>query len=235
MIKAILFDIKRGISEPTFYLALAIIILLLIMSGVYYFSGVDTYTADEAFKAIHSIILPFFAPILVCLPYSNMSMIEKDSGYEQLILNKISYPNYVMMRFISNAIVGGLTLFIPISMAFIVCRFISSYNDLGDSILLVICLNFLFGMSYSTMAYGLTFFNDKSYIPTILPQVVYLLLTYAIPYLNLDRFYPPLAFSPWLLVGSIDIRAILIQNLVLLIFGCCCAVVGILRRSNYKY
>ncbi len=204
-------DIKRGITEPMFRISLSLVTIILVISGVYYFQGTDIYTSDGAFRAIQSFILPFIAPLIVCLPFSNMSMIERESGYDKLMLNRISHAQYVYMRFISNAIVGGLTLFIPLLVTLGLCRLIGEYANFIE-LLEVVGLNFLFGSSYATISYGLTFFNDKNYIPCIAPQVMYLLLTYAIPYLNLDKYYPPLAFSPWLLSGVSTTESILIHN-----------------------
>ena len=44
---------------------------------------------------------------------------------------------------------------------------------------------------------------------------MYLLFIYAFPYINLEKYYPPLSFSPWLLKGYGDSKSIMIQFIVL--------------------
>ncbi|ONI46013.1 hypothetical protein AN640_03850 [Candidatus Epulonipiscium fishelsonii] len=225
--RKVLSDIKRGLTEPTFFHSILILLCIMIISGIYYFTTNKMYIADEAFITIQSLIIPFVAPLLVCLPYSSMNMLEQDSGYRKLIVYRTGYTKYVVMRFISNGVVGGITLTFPLLILLVVCRFISPYVQVNE-IIKVICLDFGFGLSYATAAYGLTFFNNKRYIPNVAPQVVYLLLTYSLPYLNLDKFYPPLSYAPWLLVHQTDIAAIIIQFVILIGFGILGMVYGVL-------
>ncbi|ONI38171.1 hypothetical protein AN639_08260 [Candidatus Epulonipiscium fishelsonii] len=233
--KKLLNDIKRGLTEPTFFHSNLILLCLITISGIYYFSKNNMYNADTAFITMQSLIIPFVAPIIVCLPYSSMNMLEQDSGYKRLIVHRIGYNKYVIMRFISNGFVGGVTLAFPLLILLVICRLISPYSQLGE-VIKVICLDFGFGVSYSTIAYGLTFFNNKRYIPNIVPQVVYLLLTYSLPYLNLDKFYPPLSYAPWLLAYQSDIQSILIQFVILVGLGILGVIYGILYNLFYmKY
>ncbi|OON99771.1 MAG: hypothetical protein ATN35_11025 [Epulopiscium sp. Nele67-Bin004] len=216
-------DIKRGLTEPMFYVALAIVFVVMAGCWAYYVITAEVYDNFEAFKTTQSLVLPFIAPLIVCIPYANMSMIEKETGYRQFILNKISFNKYVIVRLISNAIIGGLTLTLPLVVLCILCGVYSEWQ--------IILLDFVFGASYATLAYGLTFFNDKSYIPTIVPQVIYLLLTYALPYMNLERFYPPLAYSPWLLPNFASMESAMLQNSVLILIGITLLAGGVIKEG----
>ncbi|OON96524.1 MAG: hypothetical protein ATN36_05465 [Epulopiscium sp. Nele67-Bin005] len=228
--KKVVYDIRRGLSEPTFFISIGVTFLIMIISAIYYFQTEELFLSDDLFKTIQSLILPFIAPLIVCLPYSTISMLEKDSGYKKLILNRINKFEYIIIRFISVAIVGGLTLVIPLIILMVSCFFISPYENL-ESILGVILLDFGFGASYAIFGYGLTFVNDKRYIPIIAPQVGYLLLTYALPYLDLTQYYPPLAYSPWLLSSYADLNAILTQFIILIMLGAVFIVYDLIKET----
>ena len=218
-------DLKRALTERTFIASVTVGCVVLMMGLVtYLMQETDIKQAQEAFVASQSLIMPFIAPILAALPYSNMSMLEKDTGYKRLILTKNKMKTYKGSRFIVNAIVGGLAITLPLVVLAGLCGGFSPYSDY-EAILRVIGLDFWFGAAYASIAYGLTFVNTKRYIPLVAPQVLYLLFIYAFPYLNLEKFYPPLAFSPWLLPTYAEETLLLLQ-LGLMILGSALIVVG---------
>ena len=200
-------DLKRALQERNFIFSLVFGILLVMGSFSYYFYGHTSYESGEAFKLAQSYVYPFLAPLLASLPYSNMNMLEKDYGYDLFLFNKARTRSYVLRRGLVNSIVGGLALFIPVSLLFISCRILGPYPD-KMVFIRVLFLDYLFGSSVASLSYSLTFVNTKRYIPVVAPQVIYLLLTYAFPYLSLEAYYPPLCFSPWVLGGEVNEQAI---------------------------
>lgn len=208
-------DLKRGLSERTFFASLLIGSMAILASLIYYFLTQESYEATAAFITSQSLILPFIAPILATLPYSNMSMLEKDTGYDRLLLSKNQMKTYRGLRFVVNAIVSGLALSLPLAILALGCGLVSPYQDVS-TIIGVIMIDYLFGAAYGSVAYSLTFVNTKRYIPTVAPQVIYLLFIYAFPYLNLEKFYPPLSFSPWLLPTYAELHLILGQLLAMI-------------------
>lgn len=210
----IITDLKRALTEKSFVGALLIGSISLLIGIVVYGLEKDSYTAGEAFHFSQSFILPFIAPLLVALPYANMSMLEEDSGYKKLLLAKNNMKNYAFERYIVNGIISGLTLLIPLMLLLGVCLSFGRYESVKE-ILLIIGLDFIFGFSYGSLAYGLTFVNSKRYIPTVAPQVIYMLFIYAFPYLNLEKFYPPLSFAPGLIPSVASIDNALVQLIVL--------------------
>ncbi|MDY3367675.1 hypothetical protein [Zhenhengia yiwuensis] len=208
-------DFKRGLSERSFLGAIALGILSLALGLAYYVYGQDTYTADQAFIVSQSFAMPFIAPLLASMVYSNMNMLEKDSAYRNLLILKHKGKNYTLKRWFVNNILSGIALFIPMLMLYGVCSLFSPYVQ-QEEIVGVMLLGFLFGFVYGSFAYSLTFVNRKRYIPIVTPQVLYLLFIYAFPYLNLEKFYPPLSFSPWLMRTHVDMQLISLELFIIL-------------------
>lgn len=212
--KWLFIDVKRGLTECSFWGAISIGILSLAIGLSYYFYTESTYTGTEAFITSQSLILPFIAPLLASMVYSNMNMLEKDCGYKSLLILKNQGKGYRLGRWFVNNCLSGLALVIPILLFFCICTFISPYTN-QEEIIGVLLLDFLFGFVYGSFAYSLTFVNRKRYIPLVTPQVLYLLFIYAFPYLNLEKFYPPLSFSPWLMPVDADYHLIILQLAIL--------------------
>ncbi|MFV0517447.1 MAG: hypothetical protein ACK5MV_08620 [Aminipila sp.] len=209
-------DIKRVFTERNFIAAVIVGIISVFLPFLYSLSkGInDGY---ELYTISHSLILPFIAPLLACFSYSNMSMIEKDSRFNRLMLVKNQMKNWEIKRFLVNGIAGGSTLTIPLLILMVICLPWGISNNIID-VIFVVMMDFVFGFAFASIAYGLTFFNNKQYIPMIAPQVMYLLMIYAFPHLQLEEIYPPIAFSPWILPGMFKIEnmAFIIMSLLVL-------------------
>ena len=202
-------DSKRGFTERTFFIAMGLGCLCVLISlGVVLHQGGQGGGID-VFKGAQSLILPFIAPLLAALPYTNMNMIEEDCGYKRLLMSKNHMQTYHFVRWLVSSCVSGVALAVPVGLLGGLCYLVMPFNDV-QLIGGVVILNFLFGFSYGSICYGLTFVNRKRYIPTVAPQVLYLLFIYAFPYLSLEKYYPPLSFSPWLL-PRVDSTSILMQ------------------------
>lgn len=221
-------DFKRGLTERSLISAVILGILSLAIGLGAYMYGRTIYVADEAFKASHSLVMPFIAPFLACMVYSNMNMLEKESGYETLLILKNQGKTYVLKRWLVNNSLSGIALVLPMFILYITCAIFSPYTQ-TEEIMQVILLDFCFGFVYGALAYSLTFFNKKCYIPVIAPQVIYLFFIYAFPYLNLEKFYPPLSFSPWLMQQHVEAKLISLELMILL------GISGILVGVNRIY
>ncbi|MEF9960367.1 MAG: hypothetical protein RR448_08335 [Niameybacter sp.] len=219
----LLTDFKRGLTERSFLGALVLGCLGMLGGFIIYLMTHETYTATEAFEASHSLIIPFIAPLLAALPYSNMTMLEEDCGYKKLLMLRNKSREYTIKRWWVNNVISGITLLVPSLLLMLACRSFSSFESV-QVILGVVGLNFVFGVVYGSLAYSLTFVNQKRYIPLITPQVLYLLFIYAFPYLNLEKYFPPLAFSPWILPSLVEVQAILLQ--LTIVFGASCLVIA---------
>lgn len=203
-------DLKRGLMERTFILALTLGCMCMSAALAVYIVSHKEYTATEAFRGSHALIVPFIAPLLCALPYANMNMLEADCGYRKFLILRNKGRDYIVKRWCVNSFIGGITLLIPSILLLLVCRGFGTYEEVGG-ILAVVGLNFFFGVAYSSLAYSLTFVNKKRYIPLLAPQVLYLLFIYAFPYLKLEKFFPPLTFSPWIMPDLMNLGLIVVE------------------------
>ena len=198
-------DIKRALSEPAFLATLCATIIIIIGSYAYILgTGSDVTIGHQIFKRAQSYLLPFIAPILAAIPFCNMNMLEEDCGYQKLLLVYCRGKRYEWQRFLSNGIVGGLVLFIPVCLLYIISAIGGYTPELGE-LAIVLVYEFIFGFAYASISYGLTFICKKRYLPIIAPQVYYLLFLYAFPHLGLEMIYPPMAFSPWIMGSGYSI------------------------------
>ena len=199
-------DGKRALREPSFLLTVCFATIVAVVSYLYVIgTGVEVGLGHIVFKKSQSLILPFIAPILAAIPYSNMNMLEEDCGYQKLLIVKSSGKRYEVSRFLVNGCIGGLTLLLPVALLYAASAIGGWTNEMGP-LLSVLLFDFMFGFSYASVSYGLTFICRKRYLPIVAPQVFYLLFLYAFPYLGLEFIYPPLAFSPWIMGTGFSIN-----------------------------
>lgn len=191
-------DIKRGLSEPTFWASFIIGLACILGSLGYYIFTAETYSNIAAFEISQSLVLPFIAPLLATLPFSNMNMLEKDSGYYKLMLLKNEKKGYLFKRWLSVGMISSIAVGLPVAILALIGGLSGGYEAVQE-IFQIVLLDFIFGFTYGVLGYALTFYNTKRYIPLVAPQVIYLLLIYAMPYLGLEAYYPPLSFAPHLL------------------------------------
>jgi len=193
-------DIKRIFTEPSFWLSIALGLLLLFGGLGYCLSAGDTAgDFNGLYGRAQALALPFAAPLLAAMPYAVMIMTERETKFGALMILKQSGTHkqrkqsrhYRIKRFFTVGLSGAAALFIPHAAMFAVCAV------LGDNPnILLLSLPVSFGFGWAALSYGLTFVNRQRYVPLVMPQVLYLLAIYAFPYLKLDRFYPPLDISP---------------------------------------
>lgn len=217
-------DFKRGLLEKSFWGVVAIGGISCFIGLMAYRLGGDFRGGDEAFYFSQAFILPFIAPLLATLVYTDMILLEKECGYRQALIIRNKSRAYFIKRYIVNGVLSGLALSLPLSLLFLVLYVYGEFKDV-KAVGQVLGMSFLFGMTYGNLGYSLTFVNQRRYIPVVAPQVLYLLCIYAFPYLGLEAYYPPLSFSPRLLGGEIDLSKPLLQ--LMLICGVTVVVMGI--------
>lgn len=192
-------DLKRIFTEPTFLLSL-------FLGCVLYF-GAFAYLLPNAERNLlyaHSqaLAFPFAAPLLAAMPYAVMIMRERETGFRTLMTIKLRRDGYRFRRFLTCGISGAAALFIPQLALFVVCAALGGFSDFSSAAAGLV-LPVTFGFGWAVISYGLTFVNRLSYVPLVMPQVLYLLCVYAFPHLKLERFYPPLDISPYIYGGAV--------------------------------
>jgi hypothetical protein len=210
-------DLKRAFTEPTFFTALFLGILMC-AGGYIYLSS----TGEADFVTAQSLVFPFAAPFLAALPYAFMNKSERDINYAPLLKLRRGGRGYGFTRFLTVGIAGGAVILISEAvLAGIVAanggfaadaglaanggfapdavnNAAASLPDSFEKLLTTLALAFPFGFAFAVLSHALCFFSRNVMIALITPQVLYLLLTYAFPYLDLEKYYPPLAVSPYI-------------------------------------
>ena len=195
-------DLKRVITEPAFFISIALNLILLFGAMTYYLTAGETETLYTSAQAL---ALPFAAPVLAAMPYSVMIMQEKETRFGTLMTIKLRKNGYQLARLLTSGISGALALLIPQLVLFLVCLCIGGVPDLGFAAKCLV-LPVTFGFGYAAISYGLTFVNRHRYVPLVMPQVLYLLCIYAFPHLKLERLYPPLDIAPSIYGGEITLQ-----------------------------
>jgi len=195
-------DLKRVITEPAFFISIALNAILLFSAMAYYLTAGGTETLYTSAQAL---ALPFAAPVLAAMPYSVMIMQEKETRFGTLMTIKLRKNGYQLARLLTSGISGALALFIPQLALLLVCLCIGGVPDFSFALKCLV-LPITFGFGYAAISYGLTFVNRHRYVPLVMPQVLYLLCIYAFPHLKLERFYPPLDIAPSIYGGEITFQ-----------------------------
>ncbi len=192
-------DLRRVLTEPSFYISVALGLVLMFGAFAALLAGGNT---ERLYLTAQSLAFPFAAPVLAALPYSVMIMQEKETRYSTLMGIKLGRRGYQLRRLLVCGCSGAMALLLPQLVLFIVCAFMGGLSDIGFEVLTLL-LPVSFGFGYASIAYGLTFVNSQRYVPTVMPQVLYLLCIYAFPHLGLEKYYPPLDISPTIYGGEI--------------------------------
>lgn len=190
-------DLKRGFTEPRFFLALVLGLGCALVSGAVV--G-DVGSGYGFFTQSHSLALPFIMPLLCALPYSNMHMQEQHSKFDRFMALRQGQKPWVFKRFLVNGLVSGATAVAP-GIGLLLVSLTFDATACTPEVCQVLLFNIAFGFAFGSLAYGLCFVNTQSYIPLVAPQVLYWFLVYALPVLELDVYFPPLAYAPWILPG----------------------------------
>jgi hypothetical protein len=199
-------DLKRAFTEPAFFTA--VLLGLSTLVGAFFYLKIQQNNAG--FIDAQALVFPFAAPFLSALPYAFMSKAERDINYMDLLKLRRGGRGYTLWRFLTVGISGGVALLVPelvLAIVAAIYSFTSGNLDDAEQVFYVLALAFPFGFAFSVLAFALTYFNRLTLLAVITPEILYLLLTYAFPYLDLEKYYPPLAVSPYI-YGSPDIRYI---------------------------
>jgi hypothetical protein len=184
-------DLRRIFTEPTFFTSLLLGSIAL-LTPFFMLSG--------GFVSAQSAVFPFAAPFLAALPFAAIYKNERETKYADLLKIRRGGKSYAVTRFFTVGIGGGFALMIPEILLLAVSYFINNSAVMDDlfRINYTLALSFPFGFVFACFAYAITFITRSKIIAIITPEVLYLLLTYAFPYLDLEKYYPPFAISPFI-------------------------------------
>jgi hypothetical protein len=203
-------DLRRIFTEPTFFTSL-------ILGSIALLAPFFILTSNS-FVSAQSAVFPFAAPFLAALPFAAIYKTERETKYAELLKIRRGGKSYAVTRFFTVGIGGGFALLLPEILLLAVSFLINNTAVLDDlfRINYTLALVFPFGFTYAVLAYAMTFVTRSKIIAIVTPEVLYLLLTYAFPYLDLEKYYPPFAISPFIF-GVADIGYIRVSFAAMLI------------------
>lgn len=190
-------ELKRAVySKNTLFAAVLVFILLVIPAykesinpwpnedGIDFFIRIGAYLPTS--------YLPLLAPIIACIPFSNSYILDKASGFSKYIYPKLEVKRYLTIKLLVNAIVSGVTLFIPQMIMLTILLIIRGINSnkiemvgafsiiYSNSkiayILILLIVQFVFGAVFSTFALGISSINENKYLTIIIP-FIYVIIT----------------------------------------------------------
>jgi ABC-type transport system involved in multi-copper enzyme maturation permease subunit len=223
-------DMRRIFTEVTFWVSVFLGFLTLIIPFVLSLSGEDSVTGG--FVTAQSAVFPFIAPFLAALPFAGMRKTEVETKYADLLKLRRGGRDYSFARFITVGISGGLALLLP-EIILLLFTFISNYTDsISDykRIIAVMILAFPFGFTFAVAAQAVTAFTRSKTLAVITPEVLFLLFTYSFPYLELDKYYPPLAVSPFI-YGTPNYVHIMLFFAIIIVFSLIVTVIDIIKST----
>ncbi|MDR0944284.1 MAG: hypothetical protein LBM41_07115 [Ruminococcus sp.] len=194
-------DLRRIFTEPTFFTSLLLGSVALLAPFF--------ILPSSSFVTAQSAVFPFAAPFLAALPFAAIYKTERETKYADLLKIRRGGKSYAVTRFFTVGIGGGFALMIPEILLLAVSFFINNAAVMDDlfRINYTLALSFPFGFVFAALAYAMTFITRSKIIAIITPEVLYLLFTYAFPYLDLEKYYPPFAIAPFI-YGVADLQYI---------------------------
>lgn len=221
--------IKRILHRRSFYISLLIgcIISLLYIAidvfpyrmydGTPYKMWIETYSMSQSQRIFFLVM-----PILAAMALGDMLYSDKESGYLDLIITKGKGKEYFQGLFISNFVVGGLCVLIPLLLNLYCCfmllpnrgpdmatdaavnvtfdRPITLFPELYYShpllhIAIYLVIDFVIGAMYASMALCAGFFLNNRFFITLFPFVVSYLFTMLALHGESMRNYIPERFA----------------------------------------
>lgn len=193
------YDLKNAIFNRKMILAIALVLACLFVGGAeVLFSnseGIDfSYLFLFSLSCGTSSVLALIYPVLACIPYSDTYSIEKSSGYLLYKSVKKEKSRYILSKWLSCGVSGGLVISVPVAIYFVICL-LSKGTDLVNNGMQYITHNisfyqnapvlycfgyvgnaFVCGMIFSIMGLAISVFIKNRYLIIFLPLVIYIVL-----------------------------------------------------------
>lgn len=194
-----IYDLKNAIFNKKMGLSLALVLVCLFVGGAEVLfnnsEGIDfSYVFLFSLSCGTSSVLALIYPVLACIPYSDIYSIEKSSGYLLYKRLKKEKSRYILSKWISCGVSGGLVISVPVALYFIICL-LSKGTNLVDGGMQYVTHNisfyqhspvlycfgyvgnaFLCGMIFSIMGLAISVFIKNKYLIIFLPLVIYIVL-----------------------------------------------------------
>mgnify|MGYP005830114569 CR=1 FL=1 len=201
-------------------------------------------------------LLYFLLPILSSIPYSSSYLLDEKTGFIKNIYTRTTKRNYLISKFISNFMVGGMAFFLPIIINLVIVSLIlpSVQPEIVDGVTSIdytsmwaelfysnpyiyifsyAVLNFLFGGLFATIGLACSVFVNRIFVLILCPFILYLFLFFAFQLTGNPALIPFKYLIPGQPVSGITLNIILIQFFALLIISIIVFFGGIRKREVY--
>lgn len=237
-------DIRRAFMSYRFYVAVAVALTILLRPLA------EVLPGGGELPFIYLQQLPFglsdytpFAAIFCVLPFADSFCDDYASGYVYAITSRIGPKHYARQRFISNALMGGITQGVIVAIALFVCYFGAGAPDTLESvafmqgtpwyeldlllrfhgalfIALRVLLAFLFGCLWASVGLCVSAFSTNRYITLVAPFVLYQLLW---------RLIDSPLFNPVEALGGNSVPSLLFLVVYQLVLITICGIIAVKR------
>ncbi len=140
MINLLKLDFKRAIYNKRF---LIVVLIGVLLSVAHFFMEVfpmiNAYEGGSAIFnpfvkwiiyddfSIYSLIFLLTLPVLASIPYSDSYWLDLNSGFAKSVYTRTKKSNYLISRYITNFIIGGICVVIPL-ISSLYLLFITSFS-----------------------------------------------------------------------------------------------------------
>lgn len=193
-------DIRRAFMSYRLYVAMAVALTILLrpLIEVLQGSGEFSFVYLQQFPFGLSDYTPF-AAIFCVFPFADSFCDDYTSGYVYAITLRMGPKQYARQRFVSNALIGGITQGVIVAIALSVCYLGASTPETMESVAFMqgtpwyelnlllrfhgalfftlrVLLAFLFGCLWASVGLCVSAFSANRYITLVAPFVLYQLL-----------------------------------------------------------
>jgi len=208
-----------------------------------------TKASGDTSTAIYAIL----TYIIVQIPFAASYVTERNNKYLNLILSKTNNKNYLLSRFISNFLVGGillsttlvivlgiLSIFFPFCANFNLYVTNQSFKGYFEPVFLhsplaycfmIIGFNFLFGGTYASLGLAISSIANNKYITIAGPFVFSIICTFILEFLNLQFLLPATCLVPSY-VPNATIFTIMGQMVVLTFISLSLFIFGFFKKGD---
>lgn len=262
MINLIKIDFKRATSNKQFYIVIVIGLALVVIHYCFeifqyiklakkiptYYNPFVKWFINDGYS-VPSMIYFMIFPLLASMPYSDSYWLDINSGFSKSVYTRASKTKYVLSRYITNFIIGGISVVIPLIFSFYLLlmtfpatrpNIFSSaggYRDMFYSIyyfspylyvISYIILCFLFGGLCSTMALSISTYCKSRFMVLSIPTIVFISMI-IFELASLPQLVPMKFLNAGQPVEGISIKSII---LIFVVFMFLCLISAILGEKR---
>lgn len=249
MINLLKIDFKRAIYNKQFLMVVLIGILLAIgyfftevVPNIEYYkdgTGVSIFVRwiSYDFTSTWTVLLTFMFPVLASITYSDSYWLDLNSGFVKNVYTRTNKTNYLISRYITNFIMGGISVIIPLVANLYILFMtvpavtISIFNptELGKEmfsnlfyshpyiyILTYLFINFMFGGIFASIGLSISKFCKNRFVIICIPAIFYLSM-YMFEIVGLSGLVPGNFLSAGQNVDGLNIMSIIV--IFMIFFG----------------